>query len=58
MDMMRARPPSPRAMGGAAAGDPLSPPTNPVAGAPPAASPPQSTLPPRRQHGRANTEET
>ena len=55
-DMLRARPPPPPAIGGAEEGASLS--YDSVAGAPLAVSPSQSTLPPRRRHGRASTEET
>ena len=51
-----APPPPPRAADGAARGASSS--FDPVADAPSAPSPSQSTLPLRRQHGRASTEET
>ena len=55
-DMLRARPPTPGSADGTAGGASSS--VDPVADAPSAASPSQSTLPPRRQHGRGSTEGT
>ena len=58
-DMLRARPPPPPPPKQAASDAACAPPPpDPVADSWPAASPSQSTLPPRRQNSRASTEET
>ena len=54
-DMLRAPLPPPRATSGAVG---VASSSNPMADVPPLPSPSQSTLPRRRQHGRASTEET